>query len=123
MNKSESKGDALRGKLSGASGAPDISKPDAVRKTMAKSDRGQLNRDAVKTNRPTASKASMPKASAAKKNAVKKPSASKAPVKKASIPKSVTKPKATRKSSAGPKARKASNRGKKAGGKMKKRRG
>lgn len=129
IKKSDSRGDDLRGKLSGASGAPDISrpgaalKPDAVRKTMAKPDLGGINRDAVKVNRPEPSKAVKPKASLPnKKPSVNKPAAAKAPIKTASKPASIKKPKAISKNSAGPKARKASSRGKKAGGKMKGRR-
>jgi len=120
--KSDSKADGLRGKLSAASGAPDISrpgnalKPEAIRKTMAKP---SLDRDAVKANRPKASKAV--KKTDTSKPALKKPAAKKAPVKKASKPKSVKKPKATKKKSAGPKARKASDRGKASGKKMKRR--
>jgi hypothetical protein len=128
VNKSDGRGDALRGKLSGASGAPDISrpgadlKPEAVRKTMANRDLGGVNRDAVKVNRPQPSKAVKPKANLpTKKPSIKKPAAAKAPIKKASKPASIKKPKAIKKNSAGPKARKASSRGKKAGGKMKRR--
>lgn len=128
VNKTDSRGDELRNKLSGATGAPDISRPggnakaEAVRKTMANREGGGLDRDAVKVNRPQPSKASKPKASLpAKKPAVKKPAAAKAPIKKASKPAGVKKPKAIKKKAAGPKARKASNRGKKAGGKLKRR--
>ena len=127
VNKSDSKSDALRGKLSGATGAPDISRPgsaakaDAIRKTMPKSRDANLGRDNVKVNRPKASKAVKP-AAKIKKPAVKKPSAKKASVKKASKPKSVKKPKAIKKKSSGNKARKASSRGK-ASGKKAKRRG
>lgn len=125
VNKSDSRSDALRSKLSGQTGAADISRPgalpksEAVRKTMAKP-KGALNRDAVKTNRPKASKANKVGAKA-KKPSVKKPSGSKAHVKKASKPKSVKKPKATKKKSSGKKARKASSRGKASGKKMKRR--
>lgn len=126
--KSDSRGDELRGKLSGATGAADISrpgaalKPEAVRKTMAKPDLSGVQRDAVKVNRPQPSKAVKPKANlSAKKPSVKKPAATKAPIKKASKPASVKKPKAISKKSAGPKARKASSQGKKAGAKMKRR--
>lgn len=127
VKKSDSKSDALRSKLSGASGAPDISRPggglaksDALRKTKATAGGGKLNRDAVKTNRPKASKAVKPSAKAKKPN-IKKPAAKKTPIKKASKPKSVKKPKAISKKSSGKKARKASSRGKASGKKMKRR--
>ncbi len=125
VKKSESNSDALRSKLSGATGAPDISrpgaavKPDAVRKTMPKSRDGNISRDNLKANAPKASKASKP--AAAKKAAVKKPAAKKAPAKNVSRPKSVQKPKAINKKSGGNKARKASSRGKASGGKARRR--
>lgn len=128
VNKSDSRSDALRNKLSTASGAPDISRPggsvtpDAVRKTMAQPGGGPINRDAVKTNRPKASKAvkSNP-VSNVKKPAVKKPAASKLPAKSASRPSSIKKPSAINKRSSAPKARKASSRGKASGKKLKRR--
>ncbi|MEP1356483.1 MAG: DUF3300 domain-containing protein [Tateyamaria sp.] len=122
VKKSESNSDALRSKLSGATGAPDISrpgaavKPDAVRKTMPKSRDGNISRDNLKANAPKASKPA-----AAKKAAVKKPAAKKAPAKNVSRPKSVQKPKAINKKSGGNKARKASSRGKASGGKARRR--
>ncbi|MEP1200624.1 DUF3300 domain-containing protein [Tateyamaria sp.] len=125
VKKSESNSDALRSKLSGATGAPDISrpgaavKPDAVRKTMPKSRDGNISRDNLKATAPKASKASKP--AAAKKAAVKKPAAKKAPAKNVSRPKSVQKPKAINKKSGGNKARKASSRGKASGGKARRR--
>ncbi|MEE4189050.1 MAG: DUF3300 domain-containing protein [Roseobacter sp.] len=123
--KSDSRADGLRGKLSSASGAPDISrpgnalKPEAIRKTMAKPGLSGISRDGIRENRPQASKAI--KKPGASKPSVKKPSAIKSPIKKASKPKSVKKPTATQKKAAGPKARKASERGKASGKKLKRR--
>ena len=126
IKKSDSRSNDLRNKLSGASGAPDISRPgasvrpEAIRKTMERPNLASSGRDAVNVNRPKASKAVKAGGkSANKKAAVKKPSANKAHVKKASKPKSIKKPKATHKKSSAPKARKASSRGKASGKKMK----
>ena len=128
VNKSDSRGDELRNKLSRESGAADISrpdakvKPDAVRKTMADRDLSGAKRPGgggdVKVNRPTPSKAVNKSAA---KSKVKKPSAAGNHVKKASKPKAKSAPKAMHKKSAGPKARKASSRGKASGRKMKRR--
>ncbi|MFY0691323.1 MAG: DUF3300 domain-containing protein [Paracoccaceae bacterium] len=126
VNKSDSKSDALRNKLSGATGAPDISRPgasvksDSVRKTMSGSRDANIGRDNIKMNRPKASKAVKP-AAQAKKPAVKKPAAKKAPTKKASKPQSIRQPKAIKKNAGGNKARKASSRGKASGKKMERR--
>ena len=126
VNKSDSNADALRSKLSGATGAPDISrpgasvKPDAIRKTLPQVTDGNRTRDSLKANAPKASKATKP-AAAAKKATVKKPAAKKAPVKNVARPKSVQKPKAIQKKAGGNKARKASSRGKASGVKARRR--
>lgn len=129
VKKSESRGDELRGKLSGATGAADISRPnasvrpEAVRKTMGDRNVSGVNRpgggNGVTVNRPTPSKAVQPKAAA--KPAVKKPAAAKQHVNKASKPKAKGGHKAMKKNAAGPKARKAQSRGKASGKKMKRR--
>lgn len=126
VKKSDSKSDALRSKLSGATGAPDISRPgssakaEAIRKTKPNANTRDFDRGNVQANRPKASKAVKP-AAKANKPSVKKPTAKKAPIKKASKPKSIKKPKATKKKASGNKARKASSRGKASGKKMKRR--
>ena len=127
VKKSDSNSDALRSKLSGATGAPDISrpgaavKPEAIRKTMPQVGGGNINRDALNANRPKASKAVKP-AAQIKKPAVKKPAAKKAAVKNVAKPKSIQKPKAIKKKASGNKARKASSRGKASGIKANRRR-
>ncbi len=116
VNKTDSRSDALRSKLSASSGAPDISRPgakprpEAIRKT-----KGEIV-DRPKVNRPKASAAVKQKP---KKPAVKKPATTKKHVSKATASKKKSKPKATKKRSSGPKAKKAANRGKASGKKMK----
>ncbi|MFK7870874.1 MAG: DUF3300 domain-containing protein [Roseobacter sp.] len=126
VKKSASNSDALRSKLSGAAGAPDISRPgaaagaDAIRKTMPKARGANIGGDGLNINRPKASKAVKP-AAQAKKAAVKKPAANKAAINKISKPKSIQKPKAIKKKAPGHKARKASGRGKASGIKARRR--
>ena len=120
VNKSDSRSDALRNKLSAETGATDISrpefagKPDAIKKTMG-------DRKLPQTGKATAgnldrAKASKSVGNRSSKPSVKKPSAGKKHVSKSGPKK---KPKAMKKHSSGNKARKASSRGHKAGGRKK----